>query len=66
MAKEVAMQHVLIVEDVPETTEWLAVVLQQAFGEMRLNAAITCQQAREMLGKISVNVAPPIRANLSP
>ncbi|WGZ94743.1 MAG: response regulator transcription factor [Candidatus Thiothrix putei] len=51
------MQHVLIVEDVPETAEWLGAVLQQAFGEVHLNVATTCQQARQLLGKVSINLA---------
>lgn len=43
------MQHALIVEDVPETGEWLSHTLTQAFGNIHTTQAETCQQARDIL-----------------
>jgi DNA-binding NarL/FixJ family response regulator len=51
------MQHALIVEDIPETGEWLSHTLRQAFGEIHTTQAGTCQQARDILQHTYINLA---------
>lgn len=51
------MQHVLIVEDVPETGKWLRAVLQQAFGEIQTHLVMSCQHARDLLAQHHFNLA---------
>lgn len=51
------MQHALIVEDVPETGEWLCNILPQAFGDIHITLASTCQQARQTIEAAAINIA---------
>ncbi|UOG90456.1 MAG: response regulator transcription factor [Candidatus Thiothrix sulfatifontis] len=51
------MQHALIVEDVPETSEWLRDILTQTFGDIRTTQSMTCQQARDALQTQYFNLA---------
>ncbi len=51
------MQHALIVEDVPETSEWLRDILTQTFGNIRTTQSMTCQQARDALQTQYFNLA---------
>ncbi|QQZ27793.1 response regulator transcription factor [Thiothrix subterranea] len=51
------MQHALIVEDVPETSQWLRDILTQTFGDIRTTQSMTCQQARDALQTQYFNLA---------
>jgi DNA-binding NarL/FixJ family response regulator len=51
------MQHALIVEDVPETSQWLGDILKQAFGNIRITSSMSCQQARNVLQTDYFNLA---------
>ncbi|OQX06339.1 MAG: DNA-binding response regulator [Thiothrix lacustris] len=51
------MQHALIVEDVPETSQWLGHILTQAFGDIHTTASMTCQQTRQVLQTNYFNLA---------
>lgn len=51
------MQQALIVEDVPETSEWLSLTLQQAFQQIASLQASSCQQARQILQTHPINLA---------
>lgn len=51
------MQQALIVEDVPETSEWLCLTLQQAFQQIQVFPASSCEQARQILQTHCVSLA---------
>lgn len=51
------MQQALIVEDIPETGEWLRITLEQAFQQIQCNPASSCEQARQVLENQCVNLA---------
>ncbi len=51
------MQHALIVEDVPETSDWLSAILTQTFAGIHTTQSMTCQQARDALQTQYFNLA---------
>jgi DNA-binding NarL/FixJ family response regulator len=55
--KEEFMQNALIVEDVPETSQWLSDILTQTFQNIRTTQSMTCQQARDALTTQYFNLA---------
>lgn len=51
------MQQALIVEDVVETGNWLCFTLQEAFTQIHISYADSCEQARQVLETCSINLA---------
>lgn len=51
------MQHALIVEDITETSQWLAGILSAAFGDIQTTHCATCQQARDCLQSACTSLA---------
>ncbi|EIJ33086.1 response regulator transcription factor [Thiothrix nivea] len=51
------MQQALIVEDVPETSEWLHLTLQKAFQQIHSFQADSCRQARQILQAHCISLA---------
>ena len=51
------MQNVLILEDHPETREWLTNIIQQAFVEVKLFEASSLAQARKIINENQLDLA---------
>ncbi|HEY9034088.1 MAG TPA: response regulator transcription factor [Pseudomonadales bacterium] len=47
----------LILEDIAESRHWLARLMQQAFPDIQLLLADSCQQARQLLGRHTPDIA---------
>jgi DNA-binding NarL/FixJ family response regulator len=51
------MQNVLVLEDHPETREWLTQIIQQAFVQVKLFEASSLAQARKIIGENQLDLA---------
>jgi len=51
------MQNVLVLEDHPETREWLTSIIKQAFVEVKIFEASSLAQARKLIDENQLDLA---------